>query len=352
MLIQTKSGTATSGTTVTVTLDDNPTLGNCLIVSAGNGGSTLRAVSGITIGGVADNFALAKAGSDSSPDKIDVETWTDQDIGQTSKTIVVTFNGAITDAVVFVEEWSGVSSSGAVDKTNSGNGATTAFSSGATGTLTQSAEIVHGAVMCTTLSAAPTITGPGSPWTNLAQVSAGDYAMMVGYQVVSATTTQTYSGTQTGISFEENTAVIVSLKQQTAITASGGITLNPIGLSGTVEEIFTASGGLKLNPVSDSGSITETFEASGGLKLNPISNTGTATPTADVTVSGGITLNPIGLSGTTSETGSDITASGGITLAPISLAGAQRHPGFSSGFTPFARVPGFQPGHFTPFKEN
>jgi hypothetical protein len=89
-------------------------------------------------------------------------------------------------------------------------------------------------VTCAT-GAATTITGPGSPWTNLAQLGSGiSSALLAGYQVVSATTAQTYSGTQTATSFECNGAVIVTLLAAAAggpVTSVLGTAMAPMKLA-------------------------------------------------------------------------------------------------------------------------
>ena len=185
LLVQHASNTGT-GSTLDVTLGANATANNCLAVAAGSAASGAQTVSGITLGGSADNFAKAKSLTEGSV--VDCELWTDQGLTKASEAVVVTWSGSPSDGGAAVaSEWSGVKTSSAVDKTNSGAAATTSWSSGASGTLSQAAEVILGAVCCFTLTTV-TITGPGSPWTNFAQAADSIMAVMCGYIITSATT--------------------------------------------------------------------------------------------------------------------------------------------------------------------
>ena len=271
-LVQYAWGTATSGTTVTVTLggtdsggtSPGPTTeGNCLVVKAGTGGSSALSVSGITLGGSDDNFAKARAETESSVVKIDAEIWTDQSCAGEQTSVVVTFSGSVTDAAVYVEEWSGVAATSAVDKTNGGAGTSTSWSSGATGTLSQSAEVVTGAVFCFTEGGSPAITGPGSPWANLPAVSAGDYALGSGYQVTAATTSQTYSGTQTGFEVEVNAAVVVSLLGASGTPVSGADTGSGADTASVAEGASTSDAGSGADTGSVEAEVSDTDTGTG-----------------------------------------------------------------------------------------
>lgn len=194
--VQSASNTATSGTAVTVTLGSATTAHNCLIVYVGTSqGTTNPTVSGITLGGVADHFAVGKAVNNNADS--DCEIWTDQNCAGGQTAVVVTFTGGSGTSpgmAVIVEEWPGVVTSGAVDQVNGANGSSsTSWSSGATGTLSQASELITGAV---SVAGTATITGPASPWVNTSQVTAGTaVGLMAGHQVVSSTGAQTYSGT-------------------------------------------------------------------------------------------------------------------------------------------------------------
>lgn len=214
-LVQSKSGTITSGTTLTITLNSPTGAGNCLIVGVGAGqGTTNPTVSGITLGGAAGNFAAGKAVNNNSDEACEI--WVDQNCAGGQTSVVITFNagsGSGQGNAAWVMEWTGIVPASPVDKTNGATTFNASWSSGATGTLTQPSELIVGAVAIFG-SSSNTITGPSAPWTNLAQVNAGaaatGAALMVGYQAVTATTTQLYSGTDSGGSAYG--AVIVTLK--------------------------------------------------------------------------------------------------------------------------------------------
>lgn len=216
-LVQHASSSTNSGTTLTATFGANTTVGNCLIAAftAATGG-TAPTVSSVHIGGVADNFASAKEGTSAAG--IRDAIWTDQNCGQASTALAVAVS-ATSGIALDAFEWAGVKTSAALDKSNTGTATASPWSSGASGTLTQAAEVAFGVVGVLPQSGTPTITGPASPWTNESQISftAGGLAaaQMAGFQQVSATTSLTYSGTVTGTN-PFNVAVIITLELTTA----------------------------------------------------------------------------------------------------------------------------------------
>lgn len=211
-LVQSASNSASSSASVTVTL--NPTGGgNCLVVCIGGLAGSAPSVSGVTLGGSAGNFAKAAGHTVASFTDGDCEIWTDQNCSGGQTAVTVTFSGSQTDAYAWVMEWSGIAGTGAVDKTNSGSTTSSPSSSGSTGTLTNTSEVVIGASLAACVTSGTSQAGPGSPWTNLAQISAGDGTLIAGYQVVTANTALTYSATISGGNgVYESAAVIISLK--------------------------------------------------------------------------------------------------------------------------------------------
>jgi hypothetical protein len=215
-LVQSKSGTASSGTTVTVTLTTPTTAGNCLVVYVGTvQGTTNPTVSGITLGGAAGNFASAKTQNNNAD--TDAEIWVNWNIAGGQTSVVVTFaagTGTGQENIALVEEWSGIlASSSPVDSptANGASGVGLAPSSGSTGTLSQASELVVGAI-----SGGTTLAGPAPPWVNETVVTAGSLGLLAGHQAVSSTGAQTYSGTQSSGSWS---AAVVGLK---IAPASGG----------------------------------------------------------------------------------------------------------------------------------
>ena len=205
------TGSSSGLTSLTVTLGSSTTPGNCLIVclSALTEGGGAPTVTSVHLGGVVDNFAVAKSNSGGSSGIVAI--YTDQNLQVSSTLVAIVVSGASSiNASVF--EWSGIKASGAVDKTNAGTtSSSSSFSSGSSGTLTQALEVAFG-VTGIFSSGADTINGPASPWINTTQITSNDpvlgfpYDQMSGYQSVSATTALTYSGTNTGGSFT-NTAI-------------------------------------------------------------------------------------------------------------------------------------------------
>jgi hypothetical protein len=200
---------------LTVTISATGT-GNCLVVFFGAADTvTAPTVSGITLGGAAGNFAQAAGAGGGT--HIDAEIWTDRNAASGQTSVVISWSGGVSTTVAGrIEEWPGiVTAVSPVDKTSTGTGTTaTSWSSGATGPLTQAAEIVTGMV-ANTSGLSTSITGPSSPWTNQAEVdSATAIGEMNGWQQVAATTSQTYSGTFANLT--SYSAVVVSLLQSAA----------------------------------------------------------------------------------------------------------------------------------------
>lgn len=200
-LVQTKQGSS-AASTLTITLDSATTAGNALIVMLAASGTTANptSVSGITLGGSADNFSQVSTYGSASDAAIGA-AWLDLNCagGQTSVVITVAGGTGTLAIMASVYEWSGLYPVSPFDQTANGvSTGSTSWSSGATPTTTQAAELWVGAVF-TTETGAGTITGPSSPWTNLSQVSQAQGSFndrwMSGYQVVASTGTATYSGT-------------------------------------------------------------------------------------------------------------------------------------------------------------
>lgn len=345
--VQSAHNTGTSNS-LTVTLGSTPTAGNCLIGAAGVEASSSNTVTSFKTNSLADNWASSIARNTTGTDGVGAAIWSNQNLSVTSETVNVAY-GATGGNGAYVVEWAGIKSSSALDKTSSaGISSSTSFSSGTTATLSQATEVAMGFTFASLESTTTTYTPPGA-YTNLTALApASEVSGIGGYQQVNATTGLSYAGSSSATQFVGQGLIATYELAPAVVTASGGITLNPMPLAGETSEIFTATGGLRLNPIPLAGTTTENFAASGGITLNPIPLSGQQA--GNVTASGGITLNPVMLAGS-AAVGTDVTASGGITLNPISLAGRQVIPriNFSSGFTPFATVPGWQPGHFTSF---
>lgn len=200
-LVQTKQDSGNTST-LTITLNSPTTAGNGLIVLLAASGTTANptSVSGITLGGSADNFAQVSTYGSASDAAIGA-AWLDLNCagGQTSVAITVAGGTGTLAIMASVYEWAGLYPVSPFDQTANGvSTGSTSWSSGTTPTTTQAAELWIGGVFTTDTSAG-TITGPSSPWTNLSQISQaqGSFndAWMSGWQVVASTGTATYAGT-------------------------------------------------------------------------------------------------------------------------------------------------------------
>jgi hypothetical protein len=105
----------------------------------------------------------------------------------------------------------------------------------------------------------------------------------------------------------------------TAITASGGVTLGPIAATGgSVGRVRTASGGVTLGRIEALGQArNRTARAQGGVTLGVIAATGGSAQRV-VTESGGATLGVVAVAGQVQRT---VLARGGVSLGPVRVSG-------------------------------
>ena len=201
-LVQTAQGSV-NGSSLTITLGSATTAGNALIVVLAASGTTANptSVSGITIGGSADNFSQISTFGSASDAAIGA-TWLDLNCvgGQTSVVITVAGGTGTLAIMASVYEFAGLYPVSPFDQTaNSVSAGSTSWTSNTTPTTTQATELWIGAVFTTSTGSGVTITGPSSPWTNLTQVNQAQGSFndqwMSGWQIVSSTGTATYSGT-------------------------------------------------------------------------------------------------------------------------------------------------------------
>ena len=189
----------TASNTLATTIPST-TAGNCLIVCVGSFNNLAQAsISGITLGGLADNFAQAVAGhsTNGSSGFNDAFVWCDPNCSGGKTSVVISGTDVrvdIADGGVVIYEVSGLAASSVVDKTsNGGAGTGTAWFSGTTATTTQANELWVGCVC----SDPGISTLPGTPWNNTENT--GNFAA-AGQQVVSSTGTAVYNGTQSSSS--------------------------------------------------------------------------------------------------------------------------------------------------------
>lgn len=206
-VVQSAQGTASTATG-TVTLPAQTRQGNTLIAIASvlNSGTANAALTGVTLGGVADNFGhVADFGTATSPGRL--YWWLDPLCagGQTS-VVFTTTGGNGTEALTMdVLEVGGMvpvpAGPGAADTFLAGTvtSGTTAWTTGGTVRTGWPVEIWTAAFVGNGTS---TITGPGYPWISLAaQPNGGTLSVsntLVGYQVTANAGTAVFSGTTAG----------------------------------------------------------------------------------------------------------------------------------------------------------
>ena len=191
-------GALGGSTTTTVTVA--PTgAGNCLIACMTCQIASGTAISGITLGGSADNWAAQATDQNTSVATCSI--WADPNCAGGQTSIVVTI-GAINNFVAIdIYEVSGLALTSPLDKTSqnsiAGTQSTQAWTSNATATTTVANEFWVGVMGgYNNAFVATTITGPTSPWNSETQITPGTGTFSLsGYQIVSSTGAATFSGT-------------------------------------------------------------------------------------------------------------------------------------------------------------
>ena len=311
---------------LSITLPTAPTAGNALIVCVGSfsaSSSAESSITGITLGGSSAGWTQATAGhgNDGAGDYNDAFIWYLADVpagGPTSLVISGTnLLVASSDGGVVIYEVSGLSTTAPLDQVSNDGGNSLDWSSGATPATTSASEIWIGVG-----ATYNTISGPGTPWTN----SAFTYAV-AGYQIVSATGTATYSGTQ-GSSGAWAAAVATFKAPSAAVTSTGAVTLAPLAVAGTASVPVTSSGAVTLAPLAVAGTGNVTLGSTGAVTLAPLAVAGTGNVTLGST--GAVTLSPLAVAGTGTAL-SPVTSTGAVTLSPLAVAGTGNVPVTSSG---------------------
>jgi hypothetical protein len=311
MAVAVVQSVSSNSTSITVT---STGAGNTMVVCImGASGSGTPSVSGVTLGGSSTGWSQAESETGASNEAFSA-IWTNSNIAGSQTAVVV--SGSNLDVAsgyggILVYEISGLKTSSALDKSNKGTATSNSWSSGATGTLTQSSEIVIGCC-----NASSTLSGPSSPWTNK---TAGNYAI-AGYQIVSATTSQTYSGTGSGTTFPY-AACVISLEASNTVAVS--LPVATVAVAAPLPSMVT---GVSI-PVSTLAIAAHT--------VTPFISTVVALPVATVTVaahSPGIAVGPIGLHvASVTVAAHTVTAVIAVPLGVATVAIAAHSPGISTG---------------------
>lgn len=221
------TGSEHGSTSVTATLGGNTTSGNCLVacIQAFTSSGSGPVVTGITLGGSADNWAQIASVSPTSFTNDYI--WIDPGCAGGQSSIVITISSTTGPAIqAYVYEFSGIASASTLDQSSTGSGASSPWSSGATSVTSQAAEAWVGFVASHGAGAA-TITGPSGSWTNLSQLSTTEVShlqCLSGYQIPSGTGTATYNGSFSSSTTEWG-ALVVTLKGGSSTPASGSVLL-------------------------------------------------------------------------------------------------------------------------------
>lgn len=245
-VVQSQTGvTAGSGTTLTITLANPTTAGNCLVVCVGTASAVagVHGVSGITLGGSAGNFASAVAKDASA--KACAEIWTDQNCAGGQTAVVITLSVSVNTGLLFADvyEVSGLLASGALDQVSSDSGTTgLSWTSLATATTTQANEIVFG-VVAQIGGAGMALTGPSSPWVNAA-LGSGNTAGISGYDIISATGAQTFNGTTSTGTSSSWACVAATLKSAVATPVTDADTGSGLDAQGLLPQASDTGSGL------------------------------------------------------------------------------------------------------------
>jgi hypothetical protein len=320
--------------------------------------STAQAIigGGVIPSGGAGNFAQAVGNLTNT---FNCEIWADPNCAAGQSSVTVSFTGLSGGGnpsrfAIYVMEWSGINTVSPVDKTNSGvSVSSSTFSSGATGVLTQADEVVIGAVTSGGSGGTQTITGPGAPWANFAQLSPiSTIGFLAGYQVVSATTSLTYSGTIPATS--AFTSCIASFKATgtpVLVQSPPGVASNALYTATTTAITVnltqpTAAGNCLIVAVGDQGGGAN-FPAVSGITTSATAGSSSGLATCQ--------LGPAGLGNTWFPTQATLSTTTGITtgldtsvaslyLGPSGVATYLLGTVFGGNGIVAAALPNIQPG--------
>jgi len=217
---------AGTGTSITVTLGQPTTAGQCLVVLVYTAASTNGAVSGVTLGGSPGNFA-AEASKGTGGDHAIVTCWSNPSCagGQTAIDISTSGSSGTQTILAWAFEMYGMLAAGPLldqQATLSSAGFVGSWALGPTAVTSQASEAWFAIAGGNVAGGTPgTYTGPASPWVNQPQqgVAGGSFSggAVCGYQAVSAAAAASYNGTVTPNSTIEG--LLVTLKAAPLATA-------------------------------------------------------------------------------------------------------------------------------------
>jgi hypothetical protein len=328
-VVQHAQGTAalSTGTTGTasVTLGAAVTPGNCLVVEVSAQQKTASGapvVTGVTIGGSADNFAsaLPTPPNASNTGIASASAWIDPGatVASTAVVVSVTFTNTMSGSNqglvgVDVYEVSGVAASSPVDAviTHTSN-SSTSWSSAALAATSVANEIAFAFTALTDNNIAATLTPAGSPWVNATTLQPGGGAAygQSGYRPLSTQgTAVTYTGT-ISVAMGDASFAISLLPSGTVDTAAAALAVTPAAAA-TLTVVHSAAAALAPAPVL-AATMTDVQHAAAALARPPVLH---ATMT-DVQHAAAALARPPVLHATAAVQGTD-TAAGAMVVTPV-----------------------------------
>lgn len=230
-VVQTASGSGSS-----CTFASPVTAGNCIVVGWGDENTSVTAISGVTIGGAADNFAQLIFTSGTPSAKMVATLWADPNCAGGGTSVAVTPTGTVQSPCIWAIEVSGLASASILDKSTGMTGIASSWSSGSTATTAQAAELWVGAMSNSGASTA----GPASPWVNTSVTDSAGEVFVFGYDIVSSTGTASYAGTGGAskgwaacvatLKGTTNVSVSLPVAQVTAAAPAPGVGAGPVAL--------------------------------------------------------------------------------------------------------------------------
>lgn len=206
--VTTASWTSTSGNALFATIEADTVAANGITVTDSKGNTWTRVIS------------TSLAGT------FDLEVWAAFNItGGATHTVTATDNGGGVDSLIMVEEWSGVATSSAIDKSVGATGvASSAANSGATAATTQANEVVIGVVAA---SGNDTFT-PGASYSNGNKINTTFSSLFFESKIVAATGAQTADATiSAGVSWA---CQVATFKEAVVAASASSGTLPMMGV--------------------------------------------------------------------------------------------------------------------------
>lgn len=290
-LVQTSSPLRTQGALNTISLP-SVAAGNAIVVVCSNFGSGFTSVTGSVNGAFQKAIGIIDNGNNA------VEIWRKENTSAGSETISFGVTSATGDTYISAtaQEWSGVLTTGALDRTGTGADSLTATASAAN---TQADVLVIHATVCDTGNSALGF-GTSSGYTLIDRENdSNNYTgYQAAYKVVAATETSTGTATSSALAGSNFDSVIATFKLSsggtsptTATAAAGVATVSGAGASRAVST-GTAAAGAAAVSASAKATTKSNATAANGIATVSASATGAAksmvTPAAGVAVVSGV----------------------------------------------------------------